>query len=77
MGNRLKQCAWCRREYDNLGPVGEPLSQISPDASHGVCLDCVRSLLDQEAERRRYREAHRLLDESQAIVQAWRQHHAL
>lgn len=51
MGTRLKQCAWCRREYDDLGPVGEPLAQLSPDASHGVCVDCVRSLLRQEAER--------------------------
>lgn len=45
------QCAWCRRRYDESGVEEEPLPTLLPEASHGLCLNCLYALVKRQCER--------------------------
>ena len=45
------QCAWCRRPYDQRGITAEPLPILLPNASHGLCPDCLEEQLALERQR--------------------------
>lgn len=51
MPTLMMQCAWCRRRYDETGIEATPLPMLLPEASHGLCLNCLYLLVKRQCER--------------------------